>query len=116
MTQRTSATISVFAATLWLAACAMAFVLLRGAPDPAEPRGRIDERRAGVEAIAALSDSRGGAWSVVKAAPALAGEPARHRWIVLCDRPGRTAMRQALVVDIDADTGRVDGIRRPIPR
>lgn len=106
----------ILAATLWLAGCTTAFVFLRGASDPAAPRGRIDEGRAGSEAITALSASRGGAWSVVNAAPVSDRDPVRHRWIVLCDRPGRTGMRQALVVDIDAETGRVEGIRRPIPR
>lgn len=99
----------------WIALCAALFFGLRGARDPSRPAGRILSNDAATLAVKALGTRDFPGYEVVHVAYAPASEPGnRARWVVLCDRLPHTALRQAVVVELDARDGRVLTIRSPV--
>ena len=102
----------------WICVCAILFVLLRGAEDPSRRRGRILSTEAGQRALASLrarDPQRFANYEVVHVAAARAGEGGEGgRWVVLVDRVPHTALREALVVELDEGSGKVLLVRRPM--
>jgi hypothetical protein len=99
---------------LWIAVCGVLFVALRGAEDPSRRSGRILSNDAGDLAIAVLRQQGRRGYEAVHVAYARRGEGgAENRWIVLCDGVPHTALREAVVVELDAKTGALLRIRRP---
>jgi hypothetical protein len=103
---------------LWIAICAVLFVALEHRPDPSRPSGRVLSNDAAVRALTILQRSdpaRYSSYEVVHVAYAGRGEggPAA-RWVVLCDRVPHTALREAVVVELDARDGALLGIRKPV--
>jgi hypothetical protein len=109
-----------FAALLlaWTLLCIALFFGLRGAEDPSRRRGRIlseDAGRIAVEVLHARDAHRFQNHHVVHIAWARAGEGApEQRWIVLTDRLPHTALREAIVIELAAEDGRLLRIRRPV--
>jgi hypothetical protein len=98
----------------WIVLCAALFVGLRGAEDPSRRQGRILSNDAAVLALRDLPRAYRG-YEVVHVAYAPRGEAGdRARWIVLCDRVPHSALRDAVVVEIDAVDGKLLTIRKPI--
>ena len=101
----------------WICLCAILFVLLRGAEDPSRRRGRILSTEAGTRALASLrarDPQRFAEYEVVHVAAARAGEGgAGGRWVVLVDRVPHTALRDAVVVELDEASGEVLLVRKP---
>lgn len=95
--------------------CALLFVVLRDAPDPSRRIDRVDKDDAAVIALAELRRSGGAryeAYEVVHVALAKRGEVTNEPlWLVLCDRRERSALREAVVVQLRAADGEVVGIR-----
>jgi hypothetical protein len=95
----------------WIALCAVLFLSMRHREDPSRRPGRILSDDAGVRALAILH--RPG-YEVVHAAYAGRGEGgSTDRWVVLCDRIPHTALRDAVVVELDAVDGHLLTIRKP---
>lgn len=96
------------------------FFFLRGAGDPSRPSGRIDQAAAGKQAITYLQASnpeRYRTYEVVHVTYATKGDDgASSRWLVLCDSEERSALREAVVVELDATTGRPLKIRNAVLR
>jgi hypothetical protein len=88
----------------WILVCAALFFAVRGREDPSRRPGRILSNEAAVRALAILH--RPGYEAVH-----VAGES--NRWIVLCDRVPHTALRDAVVVELDAVDGHLMSIRKP---
>lgn len=100
---------------LWLALCAVLFVALSGAEDPSRPKGRILSIDAGRRALA-VARERGFAqnYEVVHVARARKGEGANEdRWVVLLDKVPHTSLKEAVVVDLAVEDGRVLRVRKP---
>lgn len=100
----------------WALVCALLFVALRDAPDPARPTGRVSPLEAKAAALAhlrAFDAERFAAYHVVDAG--VYSDPKRREkvWVVLCDATPRSALSRAVIVDLDAGTGRVVRTRRP---
>ena len=97
----------------WIAVCAVLFLALRGADDPSRPRGRVLSNDAAAIAVRLLGQQ-----------PQYRGYEAVHaalsddhkRWVVLCDAVPHTALRRAVVVELDARDGRLLTIRKPAIR
>ncbi len=104
----------------WILLCAALFAALHHAQDPARRAGRILSNDAGDRAVAILraSDRRRfhdyQAVSVAYAGRGEAGDSAR--WVVLCDRVPRTALGEAIVVELDAANGALLDERKPTVR
>ena len=99
----------------WIVFCALLFVALRGVDDPSRRHDRIASTDAAALALAALKTTNGTPFAVVHVAYAPRGETGgRARWIVLCDHVPHTALRGALVVELDAQDGKVLLIRSPV--
>lgn len=102
----------------WIAICAVLFFALRGLDDPSRRPGRIlstDAERRAVEILRAR-DARFQDFEVIHVAWARAGEgAAEERWVVLADRVPRTALREAVVVELRATDGSLLRIRGPAP-
>lgn len=102
---------------LWIALCAVLFFALRGLEDPSRPKGRVLSLDAGRRAMRALTDrdpARYRDYEVVHVARARAGEGgAEDRWIVLCDRVPHSGLRDAVVVELDRESGALLRIRKP---
>jgi hypothetical protein len=107
------------ASLVWIAFCAALFFALRGLEDPSRPKGRILSLEAGRRAIAILHDRdrvRYRDFEAVHVARARAGEGGREdRWVVLCDRVPHTGLREAVVVELGMDDGRLLALRPPNP-
>ena len=103
---------------LWIVFCALAFLALRDFEDPSRPGHRIHNEEASRRALAALYQAdaqRYAGYTIVNAAFARNRETGSgDRWIILADHPSRTALREAIVVELDARTGNVLAIRPPI--
>lgn len=102
----------------WIALCAVAFVALYGVGTDVGRKGEFDSDAAGVHALRLLhsGDARYRTFEVVHVAFADAGEAGRQaRWLVLCDRPRRSSLREAVVVEIEAEDGDLITVRRPLP-
>jgi len=96
----------------WILVCAVLFLALRGADDPSRRRGRI-----------LSNDAANIALRIVRRQPQFRGyevvhvtDPGRdtNRWLVLCDRVPHTALRDAIVVELDAKDGRLLALRKPV--
>ena len=95
----------------WILLCAVLAFALRHSEDPSRRTGRILSNDAGIRAVAVLRQvDRAGyrdyepvhvAWEV-------------DRWIVLCDRVPHTALREAIVVELDGRDGRLVRMRKPV--
>ena len=92
---------------------------MAGLEDPSRPEGRILSIEAGQRALAILRERdprRFAEWEVVHVGRARAGEGgAEDRWLVLTDRVPHTALRDALVVELASEDGRLLRIR-PVVR
>jgi hypothetical protein len=102
----------------WTVLCIALFFGLRGAEDPSRRRGRIlsqDAGRIAMEILRARDEARFEDHHVVHIAWARAGEGApEQRWIVLIDRVPHTSLREAVVVELAAEDGKLLRIRRPV--
>lgn len=110
-----SSRVAFAAAVAWSLLCAGAFAALGGAEDPSRPEGRISPYKAEIIALEHLRTSDPVAWARFETVDsAMFRDRDRGRlWLVLCDdeRPSRLA--RAVVVEIDAASGRVVRVRRP---
>ncbi len=101
----------------WIVLCAILFLALRHRDDPSRRPGRILSDDAGIRALAILQQNdpvRFRGYETVHVAFAGKGEGGdMNRWIVLCDRVPHTALREAVVVELDAVDGHLLVIRRP---
>ena len=91
----------------WIAICAILFAALSGLEDPSRPKGRILSIDAGNRALAFAAQQGLRDYSVVHV-----GRNA-DRWIVLLDRVPHTRLKEAVVVELRVDDGRLVTIRRP---
>ena len=101
---------------LWISLCAALFFSLRGADDPSRPRGKVSEDAASATALRYLGDrdaARFRGFEVVNAALYKRKESRDSLWVVLCGGPNRPSLRDAIVVEVDAETGTVIGVRAP---
>ena len=102
---------------LWIALCAGLFLALSGLEDPSRPKGRVLSVDAGRRAMRVLIErdpARYRDYEVVHVARARAGEGgAEDRWVVLCDRVPHSGLREAVVVELDRETGALLRIRTP---
>ncbi len=102
---------------LWIALCAVLFLALRHREDPSRRPGRILSDDAAVRAIAVLRQTGGvrfRGYEAVHVALAARGEGgSANRWVVLCDRVPHSALRDAVVVELDAVDGRMLVVRKP---
>ena len=100
----------------WILLCGLGFVALRGAEDPSRRGGRIlsdDAGRIAVSVLRRTDAARYQAYEAVHVAYAGKGEGGPlARWVVLCDRVPHTALEQAVVVELEAESGRVIGVRK----
>jgi hypothetical protein len=84
--------------------------------DPSRRTDRIANEVAARRAEQVLDELNGGRYSdyvVVNVSFARRGEVGPEpRWLVLCDRPGRTRLREAIVVELRATDGRFLRARR----
>ena len=97
----------------WTALCAVLFLALRHAGDPSRRPGRILSNEAAVRALAILHQNdpaRFRGYEAVHVALAGKGEGAD---VVLCDRVPHTALRDAVVVELDAVDGHLLMVRKP---
>jgi hypothetical protein len=98
----------------WIALCALLFVALRGLEDPSRPAGRILSIDAGLRARAIVRDRGLRDYDVVHVARARKGEGAgEDRWVVLLDRVPHTSLRDAVVVELGLEDGRLLRVRKP---
>lgn len=100
---------------VWIATCAVLFVALSDAEDPSRRRDRILSNEAAERAMRiAVARPELTGYEVVHVAFARAAEGgAEARWVVLLDRAPRTAMRDAVVIELRAGDGKLLGIRKP---
>jgi hypothetical protein len=101
---------------LWIAICAILFILLSKAEDPSRRSGRILNNDAGEIALRLIhergAEYRG--YEVVHVAYASGGEAGPDaRWIVLLDAAPHTALKKAVVVELRATDGALLRMRRP---
>jgi hypothetical protein len=95
----------------WILLCAALAFGLRNSEDPSRRAGRILSNDAGVRAVAALRQLDRGRYRDFEAVH-VAWE--RGRWVVLCDRVPHSALREAIVVELDGRDGRVLKFRKPV--
>ncbi|HUO83716.1 MAG TPA: hypothetical protein VM534_01255 [Thermoanaerobaculia bacterium] len=102
---------------VWLGLCAALFIALLGARDPSLAGRNLSEEQAGQRALSLLKSTdqaRYSDYEVVSVAPVRknhGGGP--ERWVVLCDRRPGTRLREAVVVEMNLDTGALIRIRPP---
>ena len=96
----------------WFAVCAVLFFALGGLDDPSRPKGRILSIDAGRRA-AAIAKQRGlRDYEVVHVARARKNEgAAEDRWVVLLDKVPHTRLREAVVIELRTEDGRLLRIR-----
>jgi hypothetical protein len=95
----------------WILICGVLFFALRGAEDPSRRHGRIlsnDAADIAVRIVRQRPQFRG--YEAVH----VAGSDDHNRWIVLCDAVPHTALRGAIVVELDARDGKLLTIRKPL--
>ncbi|HUP49993.1 MAG TPA: hypothetical protein VNA04_14500 [Thermoanaerobaculia bacterium] len=101
----------------WLLFCALLFRGLREVEDPSRRADRILSNEAGRTAMEVLRRRDAGRfrdYHVVHVAWARAGEGApERRWVVLADRVPLTGLKDAVVVELAAEDGRLLRIRQP---
>ncbi|MFA6955813.1 MAG: hypothetical protein WC538_08070 [Thermoanaerobaculia bacterium] len=106
--------IAVFAA--WTALCCAAFVAFGHAEDAARPEGRISPYLAEIVALdhlEALDATAHARFETVDSAIYRDRDSGRRVWLVLCDDAQPSHLQRAVVVEVDAETGRVVRLRRP---
>ena len=91
----------------WILVCAILFVVLRGAEDPSRPRGLILSIEAGRRALQVVQDPN---YEVVHVARS------GDRWIVLVDKVPHTRLKEALVVELTIEDGKLLKVRKPVNR
>lgn len=98
----------------WIVFCALLFLALTNAEDPSRPEGRILSIEAGMRARA-IAEARGfNGYEVVHVARARSGEGATEdRWVILLDREPRSSLREAVVIELNEESGELLRIRRP---
>jgi hypothetical protein len=98
----------------WIALCTILFFALGDLEDPSRPKGRILSIEAGRRALQ-LARARGIAdYEIVHVARARQGEGgAEDRWVVLLDRRPHTSLREAVVMELAVEDGRLLRMRRP---
>jgi hypothetical protein len=95
--------------------CVLLFAGLGDAQDPSRRADRIPPDRAAAIAVRQLAGHRAPGYQAVHVAYAPSGdESGNPRWVVLCDRAPRTALRDALVVELHARDGKLLAIRKPV--
>ncbi|HYI09390.1 MAG TPA: hypothetical protein VEK57_10000 [Thermoanaerobaculia bacterium] len=98
----------------WLVLCAILFVALAGLEDPSRPTGRILSIEAGRRALAIARERGLRDLEVVHVAGARAGEgAAEDRWVVLLDKVPHTKLQEAVVIELDRETGELIRVRKP---
>ncbi|HEV2718401.1 MAG TPA: hypothetical protein VG323_00160 [Thermoanaerobaculia bacterium] len=93
----------------WIVLCAVLFLALRGANDPSRPRGRVLSNDAGRIAAAVVQKQYRGYEAVH-----VALSDDHRRWVVLCDAVPHSALKRAVVVELDASDGKLLNVRKPI--
>jgi len=91
----------------WIALCAVLFLALSGFEDPSRPKGRILSIDAGNRALVYATERGLRNYRVVHVARD------DDRWIVLLDRVPHTRLKEAIVIELRVDNGRLMRIRRP---
>jgi uncharacterized protein (DUF2252 family) len=103
---------------LWIVLCAGLFFALRHREDPSRRHDRILSNDAAVRAVTFLRQNdraRYSGYEAVHVAYAGRGEGGTvGRWVVLCDRVPHTALHDAVVVELDAASGSLLTIRKPV--
>jgi hypothetical protein len=99
--------------------CAALFFAFRGSEDPSRRHDRILSDDAAARAVAMLhhrDPARFRTYEAVHVAFAGRGEGGgeRGRWVVLCDRVPHSALRDAVVVELDARDGSLITVRKPV--
>ena len=93
--------------------CSALFLALSGAEDPSRPEGRILSIEASERALAIARAHGLRDLVVVHVSRARAGEGnAEDRWVVLLDRVPHTRLKEALVVELGVEDGRLLRMRR----
>jgi hypothetical protein len=95
----------------WILLCAALALALRNSEDPARRQGRILSNDAAVRAVNVLRQVDRTKYRHYEAVH-VAWEGSR--WIVLCDRVPHTALRDAIVVELDGRDGRLLRLRKPV--
>jgi hypothetical protein len=102
----------------WILLCAGLFLASRHREDPSRRAGRMLSDDAAIRAVVILKQRdpihfRG--YEAVHVAWATRGEGggSADRWVVLCDRVPHTALREAVVVELDGRDGWLLIIRKP---
>ena len=102
----------------WMIICAALFFAFRGREDPSRRHDRILSDDAASRAVVVLrhrDPARYRTYEAVHVAYAGRGEGGeRGRWVVLCDRVPHSALRDAVVVELDAGDGSLITIRKPV--
>ncbi len=97
----------------WILFCAALAFALRNSEDPSRRHGRILSDDAAARAVAVL---RGADRARYRDYEAVHVAWETSRWIVLCDRVPHTALREAVVVELDGADGHLLRIRKPVTR
>jgi hypothetical protein len=102
----------------WIVLCAILFLASRHRDDPSRRAGRMLSDDAAIRAVAILQQRdpvRFRGYEAVHVAWATRSEGGVNadRWVVLCDRVPHTALRDAVVVELDGKDGNVLTIRNP---
>ena len=95
----------------WILFCAALAFALRNSEDPSRRAGRILSNDAAVRAVNLLRQVDRARYRDYEAVH-VAWET--NRWIVLCDRVPHTALREAIVVELDGRDGRLVRMRKPV--
>jgi hypothetical protein len=100
---------------LWIAICAILFLALSGVRDRSRPNGRILSNDAGkmAEQVLLRSGRTYRGYHVVHIADPERGD-ADPRFIVLLDSEPRSALSQAVVVELRARDGALVRMRKPV--
>jgi hypothetical protein len=109
--------LTMFRYLAWIALCAVLFFAFSRAEDPSRPAGRILSIEAGNRALAVAAQRGLRDYTVVHVARARKGEgAAEDRWVVLLDRVPHTRLREAVVVELGVEDGRLLRVRKPEDR
>jgi hypothetical protein len=93
--------------------CAILFVALDGLEDPSRPKGRILSIHAGQRALAIAAERGYRGYEVVHVARGRSGEGRpENRWIVLLDTVPHSGLKNAVVIELDEESGKLLRIRR----
>ena len=95
----------------WILVCATLAFALRNSEDPSRRHGRILSNDAAVRAVNVLRQVDRGQYRGYEAVHVAWEE---NRWIVLCDRVPHSALRDAVVVELDGRDGRLVRMRKPV--